>query len=111
MSCGCRGPLRRVRHAIWGTLTTHTLEGHRVPNVSFFAAKYGSAAVASAWYPNSYKAADVIGQGTTAIGTAMGSQPVTEFAPELLHAVQSAIAPGRHGAGGDGLQSPDASAQ
>jgi hypothetical protein len=55
------------------------VDGRLALNVPFLAAKYGSAAVANAWYPDSYRTIDVMSQGTFAIGTAFGLNLIAEF--------------------------------
>ena len=85
--CMCRGALRRTGHAVWRTFVQRHVDGHLVLNVPFLAAKYGSAVAANAWYPESYKRADVVGQATFAVGTAVGLNLLAEFSPDLLHAL------------------------
>jgi hypothetical protein len=85
--CSCTGLLRRTGHAIWRTFVQRKVNGHLALNVPLIAAKYGSAAVANAWYPESYRRADVLAQGSFALGTAAGLNLLAEFSPDLLRAI------------------------
>jgi hypothetical protein len=85
--CGCSGFWRRTGHAFWRTFVQRHVDGHLVLNAPFLAAKYGSAAAGNAWYPESYETGDVIGQGSFAVGTAIGLNFLEEFSPDLLHLI------------------------
>jgi hypothetical protein len=85
--CGCSGSGRRLGHAVAHTFVVRHVDGHLVFNTPFVVSRYGAAAIASAWFPESYKAGDVVTQGTTALGFSVGLNILDEFAPELLHLV------------------------
>jgi hypothetical protein len=83
--CGCSGGMRRLGHAVVHTFVVRHVDGHIVLNTPFLASRYGSAAVANAWYPGSYKAADVVSQGTFSLGSAVGLNILDEFGSDILH--------------------------
>jgi hypothetical protein len=86
--CGCSGAMRRFSHAVVHTFVVRHVDGHIVLNTPFLMSRYGSAAVANAWYPESYKVADVMSQGTFSLGSAVGLNVLDEFAPDILHLVR-----------------------
>ena len=86
--CGCSGGLQRLRHVIWHTFTVRHVDGHLVLNSPFLLSRYSSAAIAKAWYPNSYKVGDVLSQGTFSLGSAVGLNLLDEFGPDLMHLVR-----------------------
>jgi hypothetical protein len=87
-ACGCRGVFRRTGHVFWRTFVQRRVDRGFALNVPFLTAKYGSAAVANAWYPRSYRANDVVAQGSFAVATAVSLNLLDEFSPDLLRAVR-----------------------
>lgn len=85
--CGCSGGGRRLGHAVTHTFVVHHVDGHLVFNTPFVVSRYSAAAIANAWFPESYKAATVVSQGTAALGFAVGLNILDEFGPDLLHLV------------------------
>ncbi len=83
--CGCSGGLKRLGHVVVHTFVVRHVDGHIVPNTPFLASRYASAALAKAWYPDSYTGKDVVLQGTASLGTAVGLNLLDEFGPDLLH--------------------------
>jgi hypothetical protein len=81
--CSCVGGWPRTRHAIGRGFVTRHDEGHRVVHLSLFAAKFGAAGVATAWYPDSYTGSDVVREGFLGIGVNAALNIAREFAPEL----------------------------
>jgi hypothetical protein len=85
--CGCAGGFRRLGHAVVHTFVVRHVDGHFVLNTPFIASRYGAAAIANAWYPESYKVGDVIAQGSFSFGSAVGLNILDEFGPDLLRLV------------------------
>jgi len=83
--CGCSGGVRRLGHVVVHTFVVRHVDGHIVLNTPFLVSRYASAAVARAWYPESYKGSDVVVQGTFSLGSAVGLNLLDEFGPDLLH--------------------------
>jgi len=83
--CGCSGGVRRLGHVVVHTFVVRHVDGHIVLNTPFLVSRYASAAVARAWYPESYKGTDVVVQGTFSLGSAVGLNLLDEFGPDLLH--------------------------
>lgn len=85
--CSCSGGFRRLGHAVVHTFVVSRVKGGYVVNTPFLFSRYASAAIANAWLPPSYKAGDVISQGTASLGSAVGLNILDEFGPDLLHIV------------------------
>lgn len=85
--CQCSGAMRRLGHAVVHTFVVRHVDGHIVLNTPFLISRYGSAAMANAWYPESYKVADVMSQGTFSLGSAVGLNVLDEFGADILHVV------------------------
>jgi hypothetical protein len=85
--CECAGPWSRTKHAVGRGFATRHDDGHMVPNVSIFVAKFGAAGLANTWYPPSYTGVDVVREGFAGIGINAGLNIAREFAPELLRLV------------------------
>jgi hypothetical protein len=85
--CTCRGA-SRLGHALGRAFVSlDSTDGHRVPNIPLWIAVLGSSAAATAVYPPSYTAHDVmIGTGI-ALGAAAGIKVLKEFTPELKRLV------------------------
>ena len=85
--CTCRG-VSRLGHSLGRAFVSlDSTDGHRVPNIPLWVAVLGSSAAASAWYPRSYTAHDVMISTGIALGAAAGIKVLKEFTPELKHLV------------------------
>jgi hypothetical protein len=85
--CDCSGGFKRLGHVVVHTFVVRHVDGHIVLNTPFLASRYASAALAKAWYPDSYTGKDVVIQGTASLGTAVGLNLLDEFGPDILHAL------------------------
>jgi hypothetical protein len=82
--CGCSGGWRRTKHALGRGFVTRHDSGRVVFHVSIFAAKFGAAAVANAWYPDSYTGSDIVREGFAGVGANAALNILREFGPDLL---------------------------
>jgi hypothetical protein len=83
--CSCSGGLRRLGHAVVHTFVVSRVRGGTALNTPFLVSRYSSAALAKAWYPDSYRAGDVVSQATFSLGSAVGLNILDEFGPDVLH--------------------------
>jgi hypothetical protein len=83
--CGCSGGWRRTRHAVGRGFVTRRDDGRVVFHVSIFAAKFGAAGIAYAWYPDSYTGSDVVREGLVGVGANAALNILREFGPELVN--------------------------
>ncbi len=82
--CDCTGAFRRVGYAVSRTFVARTEGGSTVPNLPLLGGYYGGAMIATAWYPERYRAtheglrtASYQLSGRTAVNI------LREFTPEL----------------------------
>jgi len=83
--CSCTGGLRRLGHAVVHTFVVSRVRGGDALNTPFLVSRYSTAALAKAWYPESYKMGDVVSQATFSLGSAVGLNILDEFGPDMLH--------------------------
>jgi hypothetical protein len=83
--CGCSGGWRRTKHAIGRGFVTRHDSGPVVFHASIFAAKFGAAGVAYAWYPQSYTGSDFLREGFAGVGANAALNVLREFGPDLLN--------------------------
>jgi hypothetical protein len=84
--CTCRG-FARVTHAVGRAFVAVHDDGHRVPHVSLWIAKYSAAGLANTWYPASYGRDDIVREGALGILTSGGLNILKEFSAELMRLV------------------------
>jgi len=84
VTCHCGSPFRRAAQAMARTFVTRDSRGRQVPNVPLGAGAYAGAAIATAWYPASYRPGHegIRVAAFTVLGKA-ASNVAREFAPEL----------------------------
>jgi hypothetical protein len=78
--CRCTGKVPRAKHAVSRAFMTVRNDGRTVPNWPLWLSKYSSAAVATAWYPDSYSRREILVQATSAIAISAGINVLREFA-------------------------------
>jgi hypothetical protein len=82
--CDCAGRGARLRYALEMTLLTRNQDGHKVFDISRFAGMYGGALVMMTWRPHNMNAAAESARLTSfGVGTAVLTNVIREFAPEL----------------------------
>ncbi|MDX2151612.1 MAG: hypothetical protein SFV54_12815 [Bryobacteraceae bacterium] len=82
--CECEGGWRRLGYAVSRTFVTRTQGGTTIPNVALWGGSFGGGMIATAWYPDRYRATS---EGVRFGGYQLGARTVVnvfrEFGPEL----------------------------
>jgi hypothetical protein len=85
---GEQGVLRRVKYAVWNTLTTRTDDGGRRFSTWRFAGNYGASIISNSWRPASENTLrDAMQRGTLSIGFDMAGNIFKEFWPDIRRKV------------------------
>jgi hypothetical protein len=81
--CGCEGGWARVGHALSRGFVTRRDSGEVGFHTSIFVAKFGAAALATAWYPESYAGKEIVRDGAGGIAANALLNIAREYAPEI----------------------------
>lgn len=85
---GEQGVFRRVKYAIWNTLTTRTDDGGRRLSTWRFAGNYGASLVSNSWRaPSQDSFSQAMQRGTLSIGFDVAGNVFKEFWPDIRRKV------------------------
>jgi hypothetical protein len=86
---GEQGVWRRVKYAVWSTLTTRTDSGGRRFSTWRFAGNYGATLVSNSWRPASESTfRQAMERGTLSIGYDVASNVFKEFWPDIRRKIR-----------------------
>ncbi len=80
-------PIDRVKYAVIHTFEVRNDNGSMMPAYSRFLGDFGMPFLAQTWKPGGLNAPDALRSGCVGIGLGMGMNVVTEFWPDVKHAL------------------------